>query len=121
MEKENFTILIIEDQKFCTDLFRAAFGQYHILMAHHGSEGLEIYQRHRPDIVFLDIGLPDLSGFEVLEKLRLFDAHARIVMLSAMNNGAYVKRCKTLGAMGFLTKPYQKDYIQHYIEQVEAK
>jgi len=42
-------------------------------------------------------------------------------MLSAISNDAYVKRCKTLGAMGFLTKPYQKDYIQHYIDQVKVQ
>lgn len=121
MEKESFSILIIEDQKFCTDLFRAAFGQYTILAAESGAEGMQLFQSHHPHIVFLDIGLPDISGFEILEKLRQLDSNAAIVMLSALNNEAYVRRCRELGATGFLTKPYQKGYIQSYIEQAKAK
>jgi CheY-like chemotaxis protein len=121
MENKKFTILIIEDQKFSTNLFRAALAGYYILSAESGIEGVKIYEDSHPNIVFLDIGLPDVSGFEVLEKLRQFDPEACVVMLSGMNNDTYIQRCKELGAMGFLSKPYQKDYITYYIGLAKEK
>ena len=117
MQERQITLLLIEDQKFSTDLFTKTFNQYNILVAHSGETGIKIYQEQRPDMVFLDIGLLDISGFEVLERLRKFDPNAYIVMLSGMNNELYIKKCKELGAIGFLTKPYQKDYIQYYIDK----
>jgi two-component system response regulator AtoC len=108
-------LLIIEDQKFNTDLFRAAFSDHTITAAYTGEEGLAAYQAARPDMVFLDLGLPDMSGFDVLEKLRTLDATAYVVMLTGMNNEAYSRRSRELGAAGFLGKPYQKDNIEYYI------
>lgn len=117
MSHDILTILLIEDQKFSISLFEAAFAQHQILTAISGVDGLLIYQEQKPDIVFLDIGLPDMSGFEVLQQLRAFDLNAYIVMLSGMNNETYIKKCRELGAQGFLTKPYQKDSIQYYIDR----
>lgn len=112
--------LLIEDQKFSVDLFRAAFSDHNIRVAETGEEGLKAYLEAKPDIVFLDIGLPDISGLEVLQQIRQFNPKAYVIMLSGMNNAAYVQKAKELGAAGFLSKPYQKDYIDHYIESYRA-
>jgi len=115
MSENVLSILIIEDQKFCADLFRAAFQRYEITAAHNGAEGVAAYKVKRPDMVFLDIGLPDMSGFDVLQQLRALDGTAHVVMLTGMNNDAYAERCRELGAQGLLGKPYRKESIEHYI------
>lgn len=121
MEKNDLSILIIEDQKINTDLFFGAFGkQYHVIAAHSGEEGITVYEQHKPDLVFLDIGLPDMSGFDVLQKLRQIEDDVYVVMLSAMNYDIYVQRCKELGAKGFLTKPYKREYIEYYITGIKS-
>lgn len=87
-------LLIIEDQQFCSDLFCASFPQYPIIVAKTGAEAITSYQTHKPDMVFLDIGLPDISGFEVLKRLREINPNANFIMLSALNNEAYIKKAK---------------------------
>lgn len=109
------TLLIIEDQQFSLDLFIAAFKEYTVLTATTGEAGIEAFRNKNPDIVFLDLGLPDISGFEVLGQLLSINPDAYIVMLSAMNNSLYVKKSTDMGARGFLTKPYNKEYISYYI------
>jgi two-component system chemotaxis response regulator CheY len=120
-EETNPLILLIEDQKFFADLFRHGFDQYRIVTAESGREGVKRYIDAQPDVTFIDIGLPDISGLEVLKQIRQLDPKAYVVMLSAMNNEAYVKKSRELGAAGFLSKPYNKDYITHYIEQFNAR
>lgn len=116
MKSDPLTILLIEDQKFCVDLIKGAFKQHNIIAAYNGQEGIEAYCKSKPHIVLLDIMLPDLSGFDVLSRLREQDDSAYVLMLSGMNNDLYIRKCRELGASGFLGKPYQKEHIDYYIQ-----
>ena len=115
MSEKDLSLLIIEDQDFNTHLFKRGFSEYNISTAKNGIEGLQKYQETLPDIVFLDIGLPDMSGFEVLQRLKSCNPDVYVVMLSGMNTQEYFKKSRQLGAAGFLAKPYNRDFILHYI------
>ncbi len=115
------TLLLVEDQGFSITLFKAAFPDYTIFTAATGEECLEIHKHEKPDITFLDIGLPDISGLDVLKTLVAEHGNPYIVMLSGMNNDQYIKRSIELGAKGFLTKPYNKEFILHYISEFISK
>jgi len=115
--KDNLTILIIEDQEFFLEVFRIAFSEYNIISASSGEEGLQQFYDHSVDIVVLDICLPDIDGFRVLSEIKNVDPDAFVLIISALNNNDYVKKCKDMGAVGFLGKPYKKEYIEYYIEQ----
>jgi len=115
--KDNLSILIIEDQEFFLEVFRIAFSEYNIISASSGEEGLQQFYNHPIDIVILDICLPDIDGFKVLTEIRNIDPDAFVLIISALNNNDYVKKCRDLGAVGFLGKPYEKEYIEYYIEQ----
>ncbi len=74
-----------------------------------GAEALELYQRDHPDVVFLDIWLPDRDGLEVLEDLRRLDPAAAVVMMSGHGTSATAVRSIKMGAHDYLEKPLSYD------------
>jgi two-component system, chemotaxis family, chemotaxis protein CheY len=121
MTETPITILLIEDQKFSADLFRSAFPKHPIFIAPNGASGVRMYHECRPDIVFLDLGLPDMPGFDVLQTLMDTDPGAYIVILSAMDYPIYMEKCQRMGAKGFVAKPYSKEEIQQYLDAAISK
>lgn len=75
------------------------------------------YSSYRPDIVFLDIGLPDRDGRNVLDWILHHDPGACVVMLSGQNNAENIAGCIDEGAKGFVRKPFAKENLMHYIEK----
>jgi two-component system chemotaxis response regulator CheY len=79
--------------------------------ATNGREGLARYAEYRPDLVTLDIVMPELDGVETLRELRSTDAHARVVMVSAVDQRAKLRECLGLGALDFVVKPFDKERL----------
>ena len=79
--------------------------------ATNGREGLDRYGEHRPDLVTLDIVMPELDGVETLRELRAADPNARIVMVSAVDQRAKLRECFALGALDFVVKPFDKERL----------
>jgi two-component system chemotaxis response regulator CheY len=82
-----------------------------------GSKVLEIYKQYAPDILFLDIHLPNVEGTEILNSILAFDPLAYIIMLSADSSPENVGATKHQGAKGFLCKPFTKEKLQEYIRK----
>jgi CheY-like chemotaxis protein len=84
-----------------------------------GSVGVELARQHRPDLILLDVHMPDLSGFEVLELLRADERTASIpvVMLSADASHEQIQRFRDAGARDYLTKPLD---LQHFLSQLDV-
>lgn len=78
---------------------------YQPLSADSGAEGLEIIKRERPDLVLLDLRLPEMDGLEVLRRLREFDREIMVIILSAFENFEAAVQAMKLGSYDFLTKP----------------
>lgn len=87
-----------------------------VIEAGEGKLVAEMYRTHNPDMVLLDIHMPDLTGQEVLAKLLEIDPHAYVVMLSADSSIENVQWAKQHGASGFLTKPFEKSKLLAYVE-----
>ena len=79
--------------------------------ATNGLEGLALYRQNRPDLVTLDIVMPELDGVETLRQLRMEDPDARVVMVSAVDQRAKLRECIALGALDFVVKPFDKDRL----------
>lgn len=104
-------VLLVEDNPANTALVRTVLTkrpQVELLVAGHGAEGLELASRHRPDLVLLDLNLPDMDGAEVLRRLReaLGPKAPAVVVLSADATPRQVARLLAQGADGYLTKPF---------------
>lgn len=117
MKMDSLTLLLIEDHKLSTKMFKSALQKHRIISAFNGLGGVEAFIKSRPHMVFLDIVLPDISGFEVLRRIRSLDHYAHIVVVSGMKNEADVDACRNLGADGFIGKPYNKEHIDFYIQR----
>jgi UDP-3-O-acyl N-acetylglucosamine deacetylase len=74
-----------------------------------GEEALELYRSERPDVVFLDIWMPDRDGLETLRALLRFDPHAAVVMMSGHGTSATAVKAVKMGAYDYLEKPLSYD------------
>lgn len=73
--------------------------------ATNGAEGVEAYKTLLPELVLLDIQMPVMQGDEALVKIREFDPHARVIMISSMSEATMVMKCMKNGAKTFIKKP----------------
>ena len=79
--------------------------------AKNGLEGLAMYREHEPDLVTLDIVMPELDGVETLRQLRTEAPESRVVMVSAVDQRAKLRECIALGALDFVVKPFDKERL----------
>ncbi|MCQ1947858.1 MULTISPECIES: response regulator transcription factor [unclassified Arthrobacter] len=100
--------VIIEDDADIRDLLNAVLQQsgFNVFTAPNGSEGVEAVRLHNPTVVTLDLGLPDIDGFEVIRQLRQF-SDAYIVMLTARAEELDTLMGLEAGADDYITKPFR--------------
>ncbi len=102
------TILIIEDDHFLSSILKSRLEKdgFTVLQAFDGDEGLEMLKTVRPDVILLDIIMPKVSGFEVLEALSSDPELSRIPIVIASNLGqeSDIEKAKTLGARDYYVK-----------------
>lgn len=111
--------MIVEDEKGIVNiisLFLKSHG-FRTLAVGNGTQAVEMVREQKPDLVLLDIFLPDISGFEVMEKVRQF-SQVPIIVVSA--NTDAVERAKTSGANATISKPFNPDHLLEKIQSVLA-
>jgi CheY-like chemotaxis protein len=115
--RERLLVLLVEDDPFTRKLAASTLkGQYDVIEAGDAAEALRIYNKMAPDVVFLDIELPDASGHVVLGRLLTLDPSAFIAMLSANSIKENILAALEKGAKGFVTKPFAKEKLLHYLQ-----
>ena len=111
-------IMVIEDDAFSRKLVeRTLETQYQVLGLPTADSALTLYYNLLPDVLFLDINLPDVTGHELLERIIHIDPDAYVIMLSANADNANISQAIALGAKGFVAKPFTKDKLLKYIER----
>ncbi|HEY5997930.1 MAG TPA: response regulator [bacterium] len=119
----SFEALIADDSAFARRYLAGivhSLGGMVVGEAASGDCAVALYARLRPDLVFLDITMPELDGVEALRRIRAGDAAARVIMVSALGHKEAVWRAICLGARHFITKPYTPDYAGLVIRSVLA-
>jgi len=76
-----------------------------------GFDAIEKYKELRPDIVTMDITMPELTGIDALKAIMEFDANAKIVMITALGQEEMVRQAIVLGAKSFIVKPFKEEQI----------
>ena len=74
-----------------------------------GEEAIALYEAHKPDVVFLDITMPIVDGFEALERIRTIDNTALVVMISADRQKTTKEKVLSLGASALISKPIDEE------------
>jgi DNA-binding NtrC family response regulator len=109
----NRRLLVIDDDQASCRLVEATFRAegFDVRAAHDGASGLKRAAADRPDLVLLDLRLPDLDGLHVLEQLKGRTPHLPVVMLTASRDVRTAVRATQLGAFDYLTKPIDTDEV----------
>jgi two-component system KDP operon response regulator KdpE len=117
-------ILIIEDEPPIRRLLRATLGahDYRTLEAATGAEALSALRHHRPDLVLLDLGLPDIDGLKLIGQIRSLGPVPIVVLSSRGDEGAKVTALDS-GADDYVTKPFGADELlaRHRLQQQGAE
>lgn len=103
----NKTILIIEDDKSIRNFLQLALktDKYKVLEASNGLTGISIFMSHNPDLIILDLGLPDIDGIKVLEQIRQ-TSPIPLIVVSARGQEREKVSALDLGADDYITKPF---------------
>lgn len=109
-------VLIIEDNKMFRDLAFNVFENTSRIMAEDAEEGLEKFKDYMPDITLLDIGLPGKSGLDILPEMIKYNPESFIVMLTKSNLEKDVIKAKSLGAIGYISKPFTYNKVAECME-----
>lgn len=86
--------------------------------AKNGKEAIELYKELEPDLVTMDITMPDMDGIEAVKEILEIDKEARIIMCSAMGQQAMVIDAIQAGAKDFIVKPFKPDRVLSAIKKV---
>ncbi len=108
-------ILVVDDEPFiCRSLtFVLKKGNFDVIEARDGEEALEAIRTHKPDLVFLDVMMPKVNGFEVTQEIRSDSAYddVKIILLTAKGQECDREVGKTAGANDYMTKPFSPSKI----------
>ncbi len=111
------TMLIVDDD----EVFLAALGQllgmegYVVHATADGPQAIAIYAERRPDLVLLDIGLPSMSGIDVLRGIRMLDPDAKVIVITGYKSDELRRTVFQLGALDLLVKPVGPDLLRETI------
>ena len=86
--------------------------------AENGRDAIDKFIELKPDIIFMDITMPDIDGIHAVREIKKVDASAKIVMCSAMGQDAFVKDALKAGASDFISKPFQPSRILETAQRV---
>ena len=108
MEKE--TILLVEDEPTLLELLKSVFEDegYRVVTAGDGEEAVEIFRKKENEVrvVLTDMGLPKLGGWEMFERIRVIDPHAKVILASGFVDAEMRSEAMRRGAKDFIQKPY---------------
>tara|TARA_B100000989_G_scaffold295932_1_gene278054 strand:- start:277 stop:1176 length:900 start_codon:yes stop_codon:yes gene_type:complete len=114
---EQISIVFAEDDPFSRKLVKTSLGRnFQVYAEENGRHAIEAYVHKAPDVLFLDIDLPDITGHEVLQKIMQYDPNAYVIMLSGNGDRDNVMKAIQLGAKGFVAKPFNKEKLMQYVE-----
>lgn len=111
-------ILVVEDDALSRMLIKNVLSSdFSLCVVQDAQSAIFEYLEKAPDVVFLDIGLPDMSGHEVLQRLMQIDQESYVIMFSGRKDKENILKALELGAMGFIGKPFTRGKLYQYIEQ----
>src|SRR5215467_10269148 len=113
-------LLVVEDEPNILELLAASlrYAGFEVVTAAAGSEAVQAAHRHRPDLIVLDVMLPDIDGFEVLQRLRSGGTRTPVVFLTARDATEDKIRGLTLGGDDYVTKPFSLEELTARIRAV---
>lgn len=107
-------IIIIDDASFMRNTLKyivEAMGHEVVALAASGEEGVELYKKHTPDLVTMDLVMAKMDGLTALKLIREKDPKAKVIIVSALGTENKRAEAGALGAAGYIRKPFKADEV----------
>lgn len=117
-------VLIVDDAAFMRMMIKNIITKYGYEVAgeaENGKQAVVLYSELKPDLVTMDITMPEMDGIESVKAIRSLDQSAKIIMISAMGQQAMVMDAIQAGARDFIVKPFQQERVMQAIERVLSR
>ena len=114
-------ILVCDDAAFMRMMIKNTLtkGGYNVAgEAENGAKAVEKYKELSPDLVLMDITMPEMDGIQALKEIKKLDPNAMVIMCSAMGQQAMVVESIQAGAKDFIVKPFQEDRVLEAVKKV---
>ena len=119
---QQLKVLLIEDHKFLGELYAKNLKRrdYDVEIAKDGEDGLEKVKSFKPDVILLDIIMPDMNGIEVLKELKASSKYKSIpvILLSAVCDVDKIKECLDTGALGYIIKETSTEEMVNKVDLI---
>ena len=118
---EQIKLLLADDERIersilYRKLSRELGEECEFIQAENGSEAVELFKEHHPQIAVLDIAMPELDGIEAASRIRQMDENCVIIFLTAYSDFQYTRQAIRLRALDYLTKPYDEEELFAVLE-----
>lgn len=116
-----YTILIVDDAGFMRKMVQTHLtkgGYTNFVEGEDGQQAVQLYQDKHPDLVIMDITMPNVNGIEALRQIKEIDPAAKVMMCSAMGQESMVMDAIKLGALDFIVKPFKQDRIIQAVSKI---
>ena len=114
-------IMLVDDAAFMRMTIKnvlTKMGYTNLLEASDGAQAVELYEKENPDLVIMDITMPNMDGIQALQAITSKDPGAKVIMCSAMGQEAMVVQAIKEGAMDFIVKPFKPDRILQTVTKI---
>lgn len=121
-QTKKLTAMVVEDEGVANELLSSTFKNFFsdVSSAFNGKEALEMYERLQPDIIFVDIVMPEMDGIELSRKIREMNPNQIIIVISASNDIQKISESIEIGVNSFIQKPIDTKKIIELLSNVTA-
>ena len=116
-------IMVVDDAAFMRTTIKNTLtkaGYTNIIEASDGQIASDMYLQEKPELVIMDITMPNMDGIKALQTIKLADPHAKVVMCSAMGQESMVVDAIRLGALDFIVKPFKPERVIETVGKILA-
>ncbi len=121
-ETKKMSAMVVEDEAVANELLSSTFKNFFkdVTSAFNGKEALELYEQKQPDIVFVDIIMPEMDGIELARKIREINPQQMVVVISASNDIQKISETIEIGVNSFIQKPIDTKKIIELLQSVTS-
>jgi len=125
MTEDKKRVLIVDDAQFTRNILKnimSKTGYVEIVgEGSNGKEGIELFKKLKPDMITMDLVMPEKGGIETIEEILKIDPKALIVVVSALGQEALVLEAAKKGAKDFIQKPFKTEQILEVLDRILKK
>ena len=116
-------LLVVDDESEICEFLRSFFEErnYTVFVSHSGKQALEELKKTNPQVVLLDIKMPDMDGVQALREIKALYPRVKVIMVTAIETRDKIEECLRLGADNYITKPLSLEYLETDVrEKIES-